>query len=470
MPGALDYSRKALDLAEKSQDLFSAGSACINLGNTLKDLNRIDEGARYIERAYAIGHQLHDSNMMETALIDIGDTYLRKGKPDKYIPVYQKALGLARTLGDVSGQAFGMQGLAYGLFYKSQYPAAEAFLKQAIPFARDNDQKEVWRGLLLLMSDVQAVLGNLDAYHRYRDLSDSVSNAIVNESLLKNVQELETKYKVEKQQHDLLKKDLLLAEKDKAAVQQHNWLIAAIAGILLLGILVVMIWLISRQQQQLQSRTIRALEAEQENVRLKAMLEGQQQERQRISQEMHDDMGSGLTSLLFLSRALDPAGNETALKMNRTAEQLIRKMNEIIWSMNPEQDTLDNLLAYIRTNTAELLEYAGIDFRFDIREPAQKIKVNSEFRSNIYLVAKEAVHNIVRHSGASRVVISILVEDMKLEITVRDNGKGFDPATNSRFGNGLKNMRRRMEQINGEIDFDRDGGAIVSIRAPLGPV
>src|SRR3569833_2735739 len=120
--------------------------ACINLGNTLKDMDSIEAGSRYIRRAYAISQQLHDSVTMETALIDIGDTYLRLGQPEKYIPVYKQALTLARSINDAPSEAFALQGLAFGLCWTARYKEAEVLLNKAIPFARDNDQKGGGRG------------------------------------------------------------------------------------------------------------------------------------------------------------------------------------------------------------------------------------------------------------------------------------------------------------------------------------
>jgi len=461
-----DYSFQALRLAEKSHDDLSTAMACINLGNTLKDMDSIEAGAGYIQRAYLISVQQKDSAMMETALIDIGDTYLRLGQPEKYIPVYERALTLARNIHDVPSEAFAQQGLAFGLFWTGRYKEAEVLLNKAIPFARDNDQKEVWRSLLLLMSDVQAILGHMKAYKEYRDLSDSVSNTIMNESLVKNIQELETKYEVEKKKHDLLKKDLLLAEKDRLAVRQRTWLIATAAGIVLLALLFALTWRISRQQQQLDRRTIQALETEQENVRLKARLEGQYNERQRISQEMHDDMGSGLTSLLFLSRSIQ-GQDATVLRLRQTAERLIEKMNEIVWIMNHEQDSLDRLIAYMRLHIADVFDSAGLEYQFEVTEQLPAVTLTQEFRRNIYLSAKEAVHNIVKHAGASRVDIIITVTS-HLQVIVADNGHGFHQSKRASFGNGLRNMQRRMEQLGGsfEISFIARGTKVV-LSAPL---
>ncbi|MBS1601417.1 MAG: hypothetical protein JST42_02030, partial [Bacteroidetes bacterium] len=527
---ALGYARNSLQQAEKNEDPFAMGSAWINMATALKDEGLTDESLRYTRQAYAIGSRIPDSNMMETALINIGDAYPKSEDPDKYIPAFRRAQPLARALDDVNGQAIIWQGLAEGEYWKGNYAAAEQLLQQqAIPFAANHGQREVSRNLLLLLSDVEIALGRPKASVEYRRRYDSLSQALINRTMLKNIQELETKYQVERQQHDLLRKDLLLEQKDKQAIRQRSWLIVAVTGVLLLAALFIGTWSYFRQRQQLQLRAMEALQAGQENLRLRATLEGQTSERQRIGQEMHDDMGSGLTSLLFLSRTLgrsadavgtsgsnaaghpdgsdiprDPGGSDaggseaggdpspdaaghpdgseiarapggnfaagdpaTIAKIRQTAEQLIRKMNEIVWTLNHEQDTLGSLVAYIRSHAAELLEQAGIDVRFDIAENIPDMQLTQEFRRNIYLAVKEAVHNIVRHSGAGVASINIHFDAAELTVIVQDNGRGIYKAGGNRWGNGMKNMQHRVEQVGGRMEITAGGGTSITIIAPL---
>jgi signal transduction histidine kinase len=208
------------------------------------------------------------------------------------------------------------------------------------------------------------------------------------------------------------------------------------------------------------------LQAAQESVRLKSLLEGQLQERQRIAQEMHDDMGTELTSLLYLIRSLQEK-NPTSEKLLHSTQSLTKKMNEIIWAMNPEQDTLENLIAYMRQHIAETLDNAGLEYRFTITDPLPDVPLEQQLRRNIYLVTKEAVHNIVRHAHASEVNIDIQVTD-DLRIAIRDNGVGITAEKTNRFGNGLKNMQQRMAQINGTFEITTGGGACVALCVRIG--
>lgn len=455
---ALRYARLSLTYGEKNNDNYAIAMACINLGNVLKDINKVGEAIAYIERARDIGLKLDDDNIQETALINLGDAYLSLKQPANYLPAYKAALPLARKINDVSGECFALHGIALGLFFQKRYQQAGDLLVTSIAFARQHDQKEIWSRMLLLMSDVQIALGRPDISQQYRAQYDSVGNVLLNAPLLKNIQELETRYGVEKKQKELLQKNLQLAGKQR-------WLIILLSVLIILGLLFALVYYNYRQRQRLAKKTIETMQVEQEAMRLKAILDGEKRERRRISQEMHDDMGSGLTRLLFLSRSLGN-GNYIAQKISTATAELISKMNEVIWMMNNERDTLESLVTYLRATAGEMLEAAGIAMSFNADEAMPDIILPQELRRNIYLAVKEALHNAVKHSGATEVSIAITVKS-GLFILVQDNGRGFKAPLAGVNGNGLGNMQRRMSTIGGTFELQSNDSTLVLFSVPL---
>jgi signal transduction histidine kinase len=200
------------------------------------------------------------------------------------------------------------------------------------------------------------------------------------------------------------------------------------------------------------------------------VLEGQEQERQRIAREMHDDMGSGLTTILYLCQDLDPnhqPQNDTAAgKIATTARSLTTKMNEIIWSMNREYDTLEDLVAYIRHHASDMLDNTSLNYAIMVPDNIPAITLSGKARRNIYLVIKEALHNAVKHARATQVHIDIQVNS-HLTIRVQDNGRGICAGSERRFGNGLQNMRARMDTIGGTLDIQSVQGTRVQLTVPL---
>ncbi|MES2731524.1 MAG: 7TM diverse intracellular signaling domain-containing protein [Bacteroidota bacterium] len=206
----------------------------------------------------------------------------------------------------------------------------------------------------------------------------------------------------------------------------------------------------------------------------KVATEAREAERKRIGGEMHDDMGSGLTSILFLTNTLrsqlvDEGVAATTDKISLMAISLVDNMNDIVWSMNAQHDTLESLVAYLRSQMSTLLENAELPYQFQVEEPIPLINLSGEQRRNIYLVVKEAVHNLIKHAQASQVIIT-LTFDQQICLTIRDNGRGFDPEALRKWGNGLKNMQQRMKNVHGEFQILKDAGTVIHLEVPINPL
>jgi signal transduction histidine kinase/ligand-binding sensor domain-containing protein len=195
------------------------------------------------------------------------------------------------------------------------------------------------------------------------------------------------------------------------------------------------------------------------------------QERARISSDMHDDLGSGLSTIRLLSeiakrKIQDPSQTREIERISEAAGELVDKMSEIIWAMNSSNDSLENLIAYMRSFAADFLEHAHITHQFYIPESIPNIKLSGGTRRNIYLAVKETLHNVVKHAQATEVVIQIEMHK-NMTIMIKDNGKGFDQEKVRLFGNGLKNIQKRMQAVGGHADISSDNGTRVFLDIPL---
>ena len=199
-----------------------------------------------------------------------------------------------------------------------------------------------------------------------------------------------------------------------------------------------------------------------------AVINAQQEERNRISADMHDDLGAGMTTIrLYSELAKSKIGDNVSPeieKISSSASELIDKMNAIIWSMSSSNDSLGNMIAYIRSYAQEYFEdFPAIKCRITIPERLPRLEVNGELRRNVFLVVKEALHNIVKHSAATEVTIILSKEPKGLLLTIQDNGKGIDMANVRYFGNGLKNMKKRMEALNISFTIENYNGTLIKI-------
>lgn len=202
-----------------------------------------------------------------------------------------------------------------------------------------------------------------------------------------------------------------------------------------------------------------------------AVLKAQQDERTRISADMHDELGSGVTAIRLLSEiALQKTKEqpvEEIARISNNANDLMSKMNGIIWSMNPGNDTLSSTIAYMRSNASEYLDNFKINYDISVPDSIPDHELSGNKRRNLFLVLKESLNNIIKHSGATHVHLQFTCNKEMLHIAVSDNGKGIDAQKLNEYGNGLKNMQRRMTNIGGSFSITSQNGTTVSFELPL---
>ena len=193
--------------------------------------------------------------------------------------------------------------------------------------------------------------------------------------------------------------------------------------------------------------------------------------RTSLAANLHDDVGAGLTEIAILSEVAARRGGEAPSEFNRvadTARRLVDRMNDIVWLVNPRRDSLYDLFAQLKDSYSDLLAQAGIALVGGDLAPLQGIRLSMEVRENLYLIFKEALHNVLRHSGAREARLDLALHGRRLEGTLRDDGRGFDPER-ADAGNGLTNMKRRTAAIRGtlEIRSSPDRGTLLRFTGPL---
>ena len=261
-----------------------------------------------------------------------------------------------------------------------------------------------------------------------------------------------------------------LAERQYAINRKNSLIVALLIGSLLLAVLATVLVLYWRKRKMLESEKLTKLRLETEWTTLKSRMEAQQEERNRISQELHDELGAALTSISLASELLrqnEPTHPTEVQIIAKASSEMTTRMNEIVWSLNVNNDNLQSLVAYIRKFCADFLGEAGIQMIFTetITHPERELK--GIIRRNVYQSVKEAVHNVVKHAEASRVELAIATVENELHILIRDNGKGMTAEPAKLWSNGLRNMRKNIESIKGRIHWNTDNGTQVSIQTPM---
>jgi len=187
-----------------------------------------------------------------------------------------------------------------------------------------------------------------------------------------------------------------------------------------------------------------------------------EQERARIARDLHDDLGGGLTEIAMLSEVArqecdQPREVDTHLeRIFRSSREMTQALDEIVWAVNPANDSLEKLIAFTSEFAREMLEPAGIRYRLEAPAAVPMVALNSQIRHQLCMALKECLHNIVKHAHAHEVHIRIGLNDRMLAMTIADDGAGFDPAAlpgQAGTHDGLANLRQRMANIGGTCEL-----------------
>lgn len=200
-----------------------------------------------------------------------------------------------------------------------------------------------------------------------------------------------------------------------------------------------------------------------------------EQERTRVANDLHDDLGAGLTEVNMLTTLVKSPTTSTEEKerylgdLSETARRMVTSLDEIVWAVNPRNDTIASLASYFGSYAQRLLELASVSCGLDIAEDLPEHPLDPKFRQELFFAFKEALTNVVRHAGATQVWLRISVADGNLLVEVSDNGRGLEAQARQTGDDGIANMNERMKSLGGQcsITSDAQKGTTVQFHAPL---
>ena len=198
-------------------------------------------------------------------------------------------------------------------------------------------------------------------------------------------------------------------------------------------------------------------------------------ERARIARDLHDQLGANLTQVMLLGemaevdKDLPGEVEQHAQQICATARETTRSLDEIVWAVNPSNDTLESLANYACKYAQDYFAMAGVSYRAELPTQLPPAPIPPEVRHNVFLAFKEAVNNVVKHAHATEARVRLQLEPEQFVLSITDNGRGLGDLSEKQLRNGLKNMRRRLADVRGEFDIapGENGGTIVRLAVPL---
>lgn len=491
---AADYHLKSLALFEKVGNKKGQSFAYNSLGSDYVQMQKWKKAGVYYEKSLKIKEELKDKRGLITTLGGLGNVRMELGEYAAAISLFERELVLANEMQTPMDQGHAYHHLGQVYYKMKESEKSKANYIKALAAAKQV-KDEAWiswieSNLQKLDEDKLSTKtredGLLKTLHQYEEVGDriSIANSLENISDFyseqkdyaraysnlrrsKNINDssrglsvdeqlrsLEERYANEKRDREiaLLMKDQELKTADlerKHAVQAG--VIIALISLIIIGALLV-------NRYQVISRSRRHQEIE--------------KVRNAIARDLHDDIGSTLSSINILSQLAIREGNDGAVKhFNKIAEQsgrMMESMSDIVWSISPGNDSLEQVVSKMKEFAAEILEPKNITYRFNGEESLKNTTLSLDKRKNLFLIFKEAVNNAAKYSGATDLEITFTRQGNTLSLSVSDNGGGFEPET-VKAGNGLKNMKERARALSARFHFKTQlsEGTSIALELPL---
>jgi two-component system sensor histidine kinase UhpB len=460
-PLALEYNLKALNLAKKLKDPIKLCFGNGGLSSCYYNMGEYNTSIKYMQEVLRIMDSTNvfkDKSFMWTQL---SKSYYELGQPDSALLYAKKAYEMIRDSQNTYRSSLISPVLGNAFSAKAVYDSALLYYQMGIPFSLKGRAQTHLIDNYYGIARVYKSTGNLDSaiWYAERIITEKVIKTYPH-GLLKAANMLADIYKSKNIPDSALKylnvaitiKDSLFSRQKTIAVQNliykeqekqkeieayklkfKNQLrtYAIIAGLLVLLILAI-IGLRNRRLKQI------------ENIR------------NSIADDLHDDIGSTLSSISImneLAKAKAPEASPLLVSIGESTNSIQENMSDIVWAIKSESDYVENVLQRMNQFASEILDAKNIelDFKSDPSLSAARLKMKQ--RKNLYLFFKEAINNAAKHSGAKMVSVRVFKKEGCIELMVKDDGKGFDNTNHSLNGNGMNSMKKRAEELNGNFEI-----------------
>ncbi len=448
---AEEYKIKTIALARKIKDTFLIASGSLNLGVIYAKTNRLDDAyEQYMIvkslskslKSDRINHHLYkniaryysekeDMNAcLENALI--ADKYLRYSK-NKVEKAYFEAF--------------------LGTIYQELkiYNKAEKHLLNSLNLSEEIESETLQLNSLNPLAEIFASKKDYKKAYNYAKKYYQLSEKTRSESNNKIVTELDTKYQTEKKDKEIIQQQLALEQKDKEIQKkkiQNNYMIG-IASFLLLSS--IFTWFLFQQRQKRKNQEIVTLKREHQIKSLEILIEGEEKERLRIAKELHDGVNGDLSAIKYKLTSMQEMSNKIINEAVEMIDKSCKQVRAISHNLIPPSLESFNVVEATETFCQNMNEIHSPKINF--QHIGETPKINKKDEINIFRIIQELVTNSIKHAAASEIDVQLSCREKQVQITVEDNGKGFDKNTVKNDGIGLGNIQSRIDYLKATMDL-----------------
>ncbi len=464
---SIPYFTESLNRFIPLSDNAGTALASIHLGNAYFMLAKDDSSQLHYENAMLRFNRLGDMNGVASSLSNLSRIYLEKGDTKLALDFANKAIKLAEHSDNKLIEISTLQHLSDIYIQLEDFNKAIFYINLALEKSSKINNKQIQFNCFKTLSELHASLKNpnkaydalLNAYH----IKDSLQPLAYSQKIA----ELDATYQKEKNENNLnaLKQkntiEKLILSNNNKKLKTKNIFLISISVIFLL----IAIALYFHEQKIILKKDL--------DKRI-AIQETQETERLRFAKDIHDDLGSDLSKInliseMIVNRYFDI--NEiknSAQVISETAKSVVENMRELIWALNPQNTTLENLIIQLREFASDYLDEYQAEIKLQFPEFVPVLFISKQAHREIVLTFKECLNNILKHSLASKIEIFCDLDLHTIYLSIKDNGVGFD-ISNSKKGNGIRNIRERISNIYGVSNFNSSPslGTQINIQIPI---
>ncbi|WP_461084357.1 tetratricopeptide repeat-containing sensor histidine kinase [Spirosoma flavus] len=454
---ALPYFQRALAIEKESGNPRNEAIAENELGNSYEGLGKLAIALSHYRIALKLAEKVDFELLQTDILTNIARVLDQSKHPADGLPLAQKALRIARQ--QENREAMYTAYIVIGQLYESlkENAKAEAAYKEALANAESTSQRANAQDARQALTEFYAKQQNYQQAYAFQVEKNRLVDSAANVRAEVAVHRLLTQYQTEKKEAQIkvLRQQAQLHDKEAERIRlQNNALsIGSLLVLLLAG--TASAWLLNRAKLR--------------------RLEEAQRLRQQIAHDLHDEVGSTLSSISLLSGMVKnliaqnrPERIEQAIhKINTDARQILESVDEIIWTINPGNDTLHRIALRLQEYAQPLMESKNIHFDFAVDATLDGFPVSMEVRRNLYLIGKEAINNLVKYSQATKATLRFEQQNGQLKVLIEDDGQGFDvarPTTRT----GRASMQQRATDMGGTLAIQSAPGQGTSLQLVVG--
>lgn len=461
---ALLYHAKAETIALALKDSLTIADCANNKGIVYEMEQKFDTAAHYYEISLSIYKKIQNDQRISIALNNLGVMYKNMAKYPQAIDYYKQALVIAEKLGDQFVIAANNVNIASALNKTKGYAEGLNYNIKGFAIAEKIGALDILVASADNMAIEYAGLNNYTKAYEWKHKYSLYSDSLINIERNKQMADAEAKYQTAQKEKQIQQQKFELTKK-------NYWLFGSIGLFVLISLLSYSFY---RRYKLRQETRLRDAIIKQQDLSTKAVLEAEENERKRIAQELHDGVGQMMSAAKMNLSAFesdlqlkDEDQKAAYEKIVSLVDESCREVRSVSHQMMPNALLKKGLANAIR----EFID--KIDSRVlkvDLFSEGLNDRIDGNAETVLYRVIQECVNNVIKHSGANHLDISLIKDADGISVTIEDNGKGFDVTQKSNIeGIGLKNMRTRIEYLKGTIEFDStpEKGTLVAINIPV---